>query len=168
MITKKNLIEKLDSFKKKYVVYEHEAFFTVQDSLGKRDLIKGAHTKNLFLKNKKKEFFLFSCLEHTKVDLKKISKILSLGNISFANEKYMVEYLGVKPGSVSPFGLLNDKENVIKFFLDNNLKNFDKVNFHPLINTATINIGFADFVAFLVENKKKVNIFDFDNYSLIG
>ena len=75
-------------------------------------------------------------------------------------------YLGVKPGAVTPFGLLNDKNKVV-FLFDNKFFKNQIVNFHPLTNTSTIGMKINDFINFLVENKKKVNIYDFNNYSLI-
>ena len=71
------------------------------------------------------------------------------------------------PGSVTPFGLLNDMENKVKFYLDSQFLKEDFMNFHPLTNTSTINLKTDDFMNFLSENKKKVNIFDFINYSII-
>ena len=102
------------------------------------------------------------------MDLKKLSKSLVLGNLSFAKEADLKEYLNIAPGSVTPFGLLNDSENKVNFFLDNDLTQNDQVNFHPLENTATITIQIKDFINFLLENKKKVNIFDFKSYALIS
>ena len=67
--------------------------------------------------------------------------------------------MGIEPGSVSPYGLLNDTNNVVEFFLEEGLYESDKLNFHPLINTATITIKTSDFVDFMVENKKKITIF---------
>ncbi len=167
MLTKKDLLKLLNSSQIKYKIYDHDPLFTVKDSAQKRGIIKGAHSKNLFLKNKKNQYFLFSCLENTVVELKKISKSLSLGNLSFANEHSLQKYLGVNPGSVTPFGLLNDEENIIKFFFDYKFLKYEIVNFHPLINTSTIGLSVNRFIDFFLENKKKVNIFDFINNSLI-
>ena len=167
MITKNQLIKKLNDSRITFQLHEHEALFTVKDSEKNRGSIEGIHTKNLFLKNKKKEYFLFSCEEKQSVDIKKLSKSLVLGNLSFAKEVALKEYLNITPGSVTPFGLLNDIENKVNFFLDNNLTQDDQINFHPLENTATITMQVKDFINFLLENKKKVNIFDFKSYTLI-
>ena len=167
MIKKNDILKILEKKKIKYTIYEHEPFYTVEDSGKKRFEMKGAHTKNLFLKNKKNQFFLISCKENTKVDLKKFAKTLNIGNVSFTKEDKLQNFLGVNAGSVTPFGLLNDHDNVVSFFLDKNINEADKVNFHPLINTQTITINTKDFVNFIIKNKKKVNIFDFETYSLI-
>ena len=167
MINKEKLTEMLESQKITYKIYNHIALHSVNDSIKLRGNIPGAHTKNLFLKNKKNNFFLFSCLENTNIDLKKLNKKLSLGNISFAKEKYLEEMLSVRPGAVTPYGLLNDTENKIKFFLDNKILSFEYVNFHPLDNRFTISILTTDFVNFLKKNSIFANIVDFDNYMII-
>src|SRR6056300_1458970 len=103
MYNSSELIELLKKYK--IEAHQHDALFTVEDSRKLRGKIGGAHTKNLFLKNKKNNFFLLSCEEADKIDLKKISKSLELGYISFAKEEYLAKYLKIKPGSVSPFAL---------------------------------------------------------------
>ena len=148
-----------------YTLYNHPPLFTVDDSKRLRGKIDGAHTKNLFLKNKKNNFYLFSCLESTKINLKILKEKLNLGNISFAGEKYLHELLNVKPGAVTPFGLLNDSTRKIKFFLDLKLNDFDSFNFHPLVNTATINIKRNDFYNFLKINGITINLFSFETYN---
>ena len=140
-------------------VHQHDALYTVEDSKKLRGKISGAHTKNLFLKNKKNKFFLLTCEEVNKIDLKKISKSLELGNTSFAREKYLDKYLKIKPGSVSPFALLNDEENQVDFYLEQTLHESKFVNFHPLINTFTVTIETNRFREFMIENSKKIHIF---------
>ena len=167
MLKENDLIKAIQESGYKYKVHKHAALYTVQDSVNLRGKIEGSHSKNLFLKNKKNQFYLFSCLENTRVDLKKISKTLNAGNISFANEKYLFDYLGVSPGSVTPFGLLNDKKNCVFFYLDKDFLNEKIVNFHPLTNTSTLSLEISDFIEFLIKNNKKVNIFDFNKYSPI-
>ena len=115
MLKESELIKTIQESGYKYNVHNHAALHTVEDSVNLRGKIEGSHSKNLFLKNKKNQFFLFSCIENTHINLKKISKSLTLGNISFANEDYLSLYLGVKPGAVTPFGLLNDIENKVTF-----------------------------------------------------
>ena len=96
-----------------------------------------------------------------------MSKNLNLGNISFAQEEYLKKILGVMPGSVTPFGLLNDVNEEVEFYLDKEFLSEKIVNFHPLVNTATLSLSIRDLINFLIENKKKVNIFDFNDYTLI-
>ena len=156
-----NSSELIEILKKKYEieVHQHDALFTVEDSRKRRGKIDGAHSKNLFLKNKKNNFFLLSCEEADKIDLKKISKSLEIGNVSFANEKYLDQYLKIKPGSVSPFALLNDEGKQVNFYLEQTLYESKFVNFHPLVNTFTITIETNKFIEFMIENDKKIHIF---------
>ena len=157
-----NQLELIELLKKENYgikVHQHDALFTVQDSKELRGKINGAHSKNLFLKNKKNKFFLLTCEETDKIDLKKISKSLNLGNTSFAKEKYLDQYLKIKPGSVSPFALLNDEGGQVDFYLEQTLYESKFVNFHPLINTLTITIETKKFVEFMIENDKKIHIF---------
>ena len=166
MIDKESLIKLLDKNNCQYKLYSHPPLITVKDSVKMRGKINGGHTKNLFLKNKKNNFFLFSCQESTIVDLKLLKKALNLGNISFARDLYLKNILGVKPGSVTPFGLINDQNNNIKFFLDKKILYHKKVNFHPLVNTSTVSLDTKDFLLFMKKNNKLVNIFNFDNYTI--
>jgi len=165
-MNKSDLLTKLSMHNIKYDVCEHQPVHTVLESKKLQGKIEGAHTKNLFLKNKKNNFFLFSCQESTVVDLKKLNKVLGLGNISFARDLYLKDMLGVQPGSVTPFGLINDKNNEIKFFLDKKILFHKKVNFHPLVNTSTVSLDIKDFLLFMKKNNKLVNIFNFDNYTI--
>ena len=159
MFKMNDLIEMLNKKEVPYTKHEHEALFSVEDSKGKRGTIEGAHTKNLFLKNKKNYFCLFSCEEKSLVNLKNFSKSTGALNLSFAKKEYLKKYMGIEPGSVSPYGLLNDIDNVVEFFLEEGLYESDKLNFHPLINTATVTTKTSDFIDFMVENKKKITIF---------
>ena len=153
------LIELLKKESYEIEVHQHDALFTVEDSKKLRGEIDGAHSKNLFLKNKKNEFFILSCEEADKIDLKKISKSLEIGNVSFAKQSYLEKYLKIKPGSVSPFALLNDNGFFVNFYLEKNLYESKFVNFHPLINTFTITIKTNNFIEFMIENNKKIHIF---------
>ncbi len=159
MLTPKELIKLLDVKGYDYDFHEHSALFTVEDSNKLRGEIKGLHSKNLFLKNKKNKFYLFSCEEFTSINLKKISKSLNLGNVSFAKTEYLLDLLGISPGSVTPFALLNDPGNKIDFYLEDKLYESEYINFHPLTNTATVTIKSEKFIEFMIENKKKIHIF---------
>ena len=153
------LIDLLKNRNYKFEIHQHDALFTVEDSKNLRGKISGAHTKNLFLKNKKNEYFLLSCEELDKIDLKKISKSLGFGNISFAKEERLDQYLKIKPGSVSPFALLNDESGMVNFYLEQTLYESNYINFHPLINTLTVTIQTHKFIEFMIENNKIIHIF---------
>ena len=112
--------------------------------------VSGAHCKNLFLRNKKGDkHYLVICEESKKVDLKELSERLELERLSFASEERLDKYLGLKPGSVSPFGIINDSRREVEVLVDKELADWDKVNFHPNVNTATLTISFKDFEKFI-------------------
>ena len=145
----------LDLLKEKNIIYqlfEHEPFFTVEESSKlKIDLnMQGAHTKNLFLRDKKRNFYLISCLDHKEIDLKVLKKFLDCqGNLSFGSPEYLYEKLGVKPGSVSPYALVNNIEKDVTFFLDASILEYEECNFNPLDNTKTIKVKTSDCINFL-------------------
>ena len=159
MLSPKEFIKLFNDKGFDYDLHKHKALFTVEDSNKFRGDIKGAHSKNLFLKNKKNKFYLISCEEFTDINLKRISNFLELGNVSFAKEEYLINLLGVKPGSVTPFALLNDIENRVDFYLEEKLYNSNFINFHPLTNTETITLKCTTFIEFMIENNKKIHIF---------
>ncbi len=167
MLNDKNLINILNEKKYNYSLHKHSSLFSVEESKLYRGKIKGAHTKNLFLKNKKNDFFLISCEEEDLINLKEISKGLNLGNLSFAKEEYLTKYLGVKPGSVSPYALLNDVKNHVNFYLEKKIIDSDLVNFHPLVNDLTVTMETKNFINFMIENKKKINIFSSSEVKLL-
>ena len=167
MLTPNELITLLDVKGYDYDLYEHKALFTVEDSNKLRGEITGLHSKNLFLKNKKNNFYLLSCEEFSKINLKSISKSLDLGNVSFAKKEYLLELLGVSPGSVTPFALLNNTENNIDLYLEDKMHESEYINFHPLTNKATVTIKSEDFIEFMIENKKKIHIFSTSSETIV-
>ena len=167
MLTPNELITLLDVKGYDYDLHEHKALFTVEDSNKLRGEITGLHSKNLFLKNKKNNFYLFSCEEFSKINLKTISKSLDLGNISFAKKEYLLELLGVSPGSVTPFALLNNTINNIDLYLEDKMHESEYINFHPLTNKATVTISSSNFIEFMIENRKKIHIFSSSNETIV-
>ena len=164
-----NLLTLLDDNSVNYKLFEHEAFYTVEESSKlKIDMdMQGAHTKNLFLRDKKRNFFLISCLDNQIVDLKEIKNLISCqGNLSFGSADYLFEKLGVKPGSVSPYALVNDLEKDITFYLDKSITEFDLCNFHPLDNTKTIQVLTKDFISF-INTITKIKLIDFEKKEIL-
>ena len=127
----------------------HPPAFTVQDAQALRGQIPGAHTKNLFLKDKKGRLFLMVALEDARIDLKRLHKRIGAARLSFGRPELLEEVLGVKPGSVTPFALVNDREHRVKVILDARMMEHALLNFHPLVNTATTSIDRDDFLRFL-------------------
>lgn len=128
---------------------DHPAVFRVEEGLELKADMPGAHTKNLFLKDKKGRLWLISARQDTVIDLKRADKWISSAPLSFGNEALLWETLGVRPGSVTALGLINDPDHRVTFVLDQALWDADVVNFHPLTNTATTALTQAAFRRFL-------------------
>ncbi|WP_332682507.1 prolyl-tRNA synthetase associated domain-containing protein [Bosea sp. (in: a-proteobacteria)] len=129
---------------------DHEAVFTVAESKELRGAVAGHHTKNLFLKDKKGRLFLVSALESTRIDLKRLHETLGAsGRLSFGSAELLLDKLGVTPGSVTAFAVINDRAGEVTMVLDAGLMTGAPMNFHPLVNTATLGIARDDMLAFL-------------------
>ena len=127
----------------------HPPLFTVADSQALRGEIPGGHTKNLFLKDKKDNFFLVTVGEDDEVDLKRIHALIgAAGRVSFGRAEALMELLGVTPGAVSVMGLINDTAGRVKLVLDEKLMRHAIINVHPLVNDATTSIASEDLIAF--------------------
>jgi Ala-tRNA(Pro) deacylase len=129
--------------------HDHPAVFRVEEGLELKAAMPGAHTKNLFLKDKKGRLWLISARQDTVIDLKAVPKRIGSDRLSFGNEPLMWETLGVRPGSVTALGLINDVDRRVTFVLDRRLWDADIVNFHPLTNTATTALTQDGFRRFL-------------------
>lgn len=129
---------------------EHDAVFTVAESSKLARALPGGDSKNLFLKDKKGRMFLVVALSTTRVDLKRLGKAVGASDrLSFGKPELLVEVLGVQPGSVTPFALINDIRQRVTVVLDADMMTFERLNFHPLENTATTNIARDDLVRFV-------------------
>ena len=128
---------------------DHEPLFTVEDSKFLRGEIAGAHSKNLFLKDKKGALFLVVASEDAKIDLKRFHQLIGSARLSFGKPDLLMEVLGVTPGTVSPFTLINDPDHRVSIILDTNLMASKIVNFHPLTNEATTSISPGDLLTFI-------------------
>jgi len=140
---------------------DHRAVFRVEEGLALKASMPGVHAKNLFLKDKKGRLWLISARQDTVIDLKAAPRLMGSDRVSFGNETLMFETLGVRPGSVTALGLINDTKRRVRFVLDRRLWEADIVNFHPLTNTATTALGQAAFRRFLSEIGREPIIIDF-------
>ena len=142
--------------------HDHPAVFRVEEGLELKAAMPGAHTKNLFLKDKKGRLWLISARQDTVIDLKRAPKTIGSDRLSFGNEGLLYETLGLTPGSVTALGLINDPEKRVTFILDKALWDADVVNFHPLTNTATTALAQAEFRRFLTLVGREPVVVDFD------
>jgi Ala-tRNA(Pro) deacylase len=137
----------------------HPPVFTVEQAKALRGKIEGAHTKNLFLRDKKNELYLVVALEGSQIDLKGLHRLLGAnGRFSFGAANLLRETWGVEPGSVTPFGAINDTNARVMVVLDAAMMEHDTLNFHPLLNTMTTSIARDDLVKFLEATGHKPRI----------
>jgi Ala-tRNA(Pro) deacylase len=130
--------------------YEHPPVATALEADEHWSGIDAAHCKNLFLRNQKGNRHYLVIVKHPKrADLRGVADQIGDGKLSFASPERLLTHLGVTPGSVSPFGLINDASHDVRVFLDADLKAAERISFHPNINTVTVVLAFADFERFL-------------------
>lgn len=131
-------------------IYEHPAAPTIEEAQKYWKDIEATHCKNIFFRNHKGNRHYLVIIEHTaNLAIHDLEKRLKQGKLSFASPERMDKYLGVTPGSVSPFGLINDEHHAVHLFLDENLKKATKISFHPNLNTFSVVISFDDFLRFI-------------------
>jgi Ala-tRNA(Pro) deacylase len=129
--------------------HRHEALHTVEQSQELRGDLPGGHCKSLFLKDKKAQLWLVVALEDSEVNLKKLHKQIGAARLSFGNSDLMWQVLGVRPGSVTPFALINDQQKQVNIVLDQAMLAHDLLNYHPLHNEATTAIATTDLRRFI-------------------
>lgn len=148
--TRDNLMALFEDLGIEVTTVDHQPVFTVAESGDLHDRIPGGHTKNLFVKDKKGRLFLIVALHDAEIDLKKVHQIVGAqGRVSFGNAELLMEVLGVEPGSVTPFSLINDKDaqRVTPVF-DAAMMQHETLNYHPLKNDATTSISSEDLMKF--------------------
>ncbi len=151
-ILKKNQVD--------FKLYQHKPLYSVNESKIEQEVIfptntTSVHIKNLFLRDNKKRNYLITCEQDKKIDLKLLRKKIESGRLSFGSADSLFQHLGVLPGAVSPFCMLNGIKNNVQFFCDYSLKQFKKIYMHPFVNDRTICLDVNDFEHFL----KKYYIF---------
>jgi Ala-tRNA(Pro) deacylase len=154
------LLQRLDSLDIKYTAYEHEAVFTVAESSKIKDEMDGLACRNLFLRDKKEVMFLITAANETKIDLKKLPGLLGCEKLSFGSPDRLWRHLGVRPGSVCPFAVINDKDLAVRMVLDKTMMQAGLVNVHPLENTQSVALAPADLVKFLRETGHEPLVLD--------
>ena len=144
-----------------YKKYDHPAVFTCAESEKINVEIPGAHTKHLFMRDKKKKKYVLAIVMHDKiVDTKTLGVKLKTSRLSFASQDDLKKFLNVTPGSVTPFGLMFDNNQTIKVIFDKDAWKVDQFRFHPLINTATLVINRDGFEKFMAETGHKFEVME--------
>jgi Ala-tRNA(Pro) deacylase len=149
MATRADLLSRLEDLGISVVVEEHAPVFTVEEAQAACDHIPGVHSKNLFMKDAKGQLWLVVCPDDRDVDMKSLHKRIGSKRLSFGKADLLEEVLGVKPGSVTPFALINDRELRVKVVLDAWMMEQPILNYHPLENTATTTISNGDLLRFV-------------------
>ncbi|MEO8812824.1 MAG: prolyl-tRNA synthetase associated domain-containing protein [Caulobacteraceae bacterium] len=162
MKTSADLFAFLESIGVAHATVSHPAVFRVGEGEAVKARIAGAHTKNLFLKDAKDTLWLISARDDTGIDLKALPAVIGAARLSFASAARLEAALGVTPGSVTAFALINDPAHRVRFVLDRRLADAERVNFHPLTNTATTTVDRAGLRRFLGALGVTPTIVDFD------
>jgi Ala-tRNA(Pro) deacylase len=158
------LFARLDELGIACETHAHAPLFTVEQSRALRGDLPGAHIKNLFLRDKKRHMWLVTVLESRDVDLKALRvRIGARGNLSFGNAGLLMEHLGVIPGAVTPFAVINDRAGIVTMVLDKALLEQPVVNAHPLRNDRTSALATRDLVRFLEAEGHPPVIVDFES-----
>jgi len=145
-----------------YAHNTHPPLFTVEESKALRGDLPGAHVKNMFLKDRRGQLWLVTCLEHRKIRIRDLEKQIGAPKASFGKPEVLWEALGIRPGAVSPFGLINDTGHRVRVILDEQMLAVDPINAHPLHNEATTTLSTADFRRFFEITGHAPEIVDFD------
>ena len=167
MKTRADLMALLDSLGVEHSTLDHPAVFRVGEGEEIKATIPGAHTKNLFLKDAKGQLWLISAADRTVIDLKRLHQVIGSARLSFGSAELMEETLGVTPGSVTAFAMINDETRRVRFVLDRTLAEADRVNFHPLTNTATTGLDQVGFRKFLAAAGVRPMVVDFQAMAVV-
>jgi len=162
-VTPDGLLARLATLGIEQRTVEHPPVFTVEEAKALRGELPGAHIKNLFLRNKKGAMWLVTCLEDRRVDLKALAGALEAGRFSFGSAERLMTYLGILPGAVTPFAIINDHGQAVRMVLDKALLDQTPVNCHPLVNHMTTAIAPADLVRFLEAEDHAPLLLDLDD-----
>jgi Ala-tRNA(Pro) deacylase len=168
MKTRADLMALLASLGVETTTLDHPAVFRVGEGEEIKARIPGAHSKNLFLKDAKGQLWLISAADRTGIDLKRLHHVIGSARLSFGSAELMEEVLGVTPGSVTLFALINDRARRVKLVLDAALLEPEPINFHPLTNTATTAISQAGLRAFLKALDISAKVVDFERLAVVG
>jgi Ala-tRNA(Pro) deacylase len=147
--TRAELLAYLEGLGVATTTLDHEPVFTVAESEALYRQMPGGHTKNLFLRDAKDRLYLVVAESHTAVDLKALPKLIGSARLSFGKAELLMEVLGVTPGSVTALALINDHEQRVSVVVDERLMQYDSVNCHPLVNTATTALAREDLFRFM-------------------
>ena len=160
--TRQELFARLDELGIDTTTHEHPPVFTVEEAKRHCGHLPGGHCKSLFLKDKKGRLWLVVTFDHRRVDLKALAKAVGAARLSFGRAELLHALLGVTPGSVTPFALINDRDRRVKVVLDRAMMDMDVLNCHPLSNDATTALKPEDLLAFIASCGHEPRLVDFE------
>lgn len=156
------LLARLDELKIEHTTVDHVPVFTVEEAREHTGHLPGGHCKSLFLKDKKDGLWLLVCLAHRRIDTNLLARALGSPRLSFGKPELLEEVLGVPPGAVTPFALLNDRDRRVQPLLDRAMLAHDRLNYHPLTNAATTTIAARDLIRFIEACGHQPRVLDLD------
>jgi Ala-tRNA(Pro) deacylase len=161
------LLAYLDESQITYRLFTHPPLHTVEDAIRERGDLGGSYVKNLYLRDRKGEMALVTCLNIREVDLQRLRRAIQYKRLSFASAEQLWTDLGVKPGSVSPLALINAQPKSLRFFADSALRDQEMTNVHPLTNEMTVQLKWQDWVALCTQWGFEVEWIDFEALATI-
>ena len=153
-----DILNILNDLNIKYELLSHQAVYTVEEAKQIENMIEGVGCKNLFLKDKHKNYYIFVLEENKRANLKELANYLNISKLSFATAEELKVILNLEPGSVTPLSIINDKENLVTLILDEELNN-NKILVHPNTNTKTVSLSFEDLIKFIKYTNHKYIIY---------
>jgi Ala-tRNA(Pro) deacylase len=159
--TPADFLRYLDGIGVAHHTVEHAAVFTVEQAKTLRGALPGAHVKNLFLRNRKEEMWLVVAMEDAQIDLKLLGERLGARRLSFGSAERLMRVLGVKPGSVTPFALINDRDRLVRLGLDRRVLAHTPVNGHPLVNSMSTAVAPEGLLHFFESTGHQPELLDF-------
>jgi Ala-tRNA(Pro) deacylase len=155
------LYEILNKLQIEYEYHEHPPVPTIEAALKEWRHLDSGRCKNIFFRNHKGNRHYLVILDHRQqLNIRELEQRLQQGKLTFASDKRLKKWLGVEPGSVSPFGLINDTEKHVHLFIEKSLLNFERLAFHPNVNTASLVISTADLIRFLNDRGNGYELLD--------
>ena len=156
------LLRRLDELGIAHKTFGHPPVYTVEEAERHTGHLPGGHCKNLFLKDRKGGLWLLICLNHRRIDISRLAKVLGCARLSFGKPELLEEVLGVAPGGVTPFALINDRDRRVQPLLDRAMLANEQLNYHPLTNAATTTIAASDLPRFIEACGQQPQILDLD------
>ncbi len=160
--TREQLLDRLDELGIAHTTFEHPPVYTVEEARQHTAHLPGGHCKSLFLKDKKGSLWLLVCLDRRRIDMNRLAKAIGSARLSFGRPERLEAVLGIAPGAVTPFALINDRAHQVQPLLDRAMLEYAQLNYHPLTNAATTTIAARDLVRFIEACGHEPRVIDLD------